>query len=93
MGKRITRLAIIDIGPFFPEVVEVDGKVRNGECLRCGKCCSDCEHLIQDSFWDHKQTKPIYSCGLGHKKPIRCNLYPLPEDKHILGCGIYWESK
>ena len=56
-----------------------------GECNRCGACCRlmNCQYLTEDSGKD--------SCGLGWLHPFGCRVYPLPEEKRLEGCGLYWK--
>ncbi len=83
------RKAIIDLDT--GRLLEVEGKVLTGECLRCGKCCRDCEHLIWDTYLDHARTKSISRCGFQIKK--FCILAPYPEDVMPEGCGFNWRNK
>lgn len=93
MGQRVSKLAVIDVGTVQIRVLEVGDMRLVGECNRCGKCCYDCVHLVQDSFLDDALTQPIYACGIGFEKPMRCALFPLPWDTRPEGCGFSWENK
>jgi hypothetical protein len=89
------RKAVIDLDT--NEVLEVDGKIRKGECRQCGKCCLDdkgkpCEYLYTDSCADETRTQLIYACRFAFDKPFGCVIWPLPENM-IKGCGYYWEDK
>lgn len=81
-----------------PNFCETETQIRRGKCNRCGKCEIErpngiCEFLFIDSYLDHAQTKPIYSCKLQDKKPFWCVLGPLPDEPFHKGCGFYWENK
>lgn len=44
-----------------------------GKCSRCGECCiSRCEKVIKEII----DGKVQYRCGIQHRKPADCSLYP-----------------
>jgi Fe-S-cluster containining protein len=78
------KYAIVEI--YTRQVVSIDGKVRQGGCLRCGKCCYDmrgdpCEFLM-----------PGNVCRVQDNKPLLCLLFPVPGGPKIDGCGFRYEE-
>ena len=69
------------------EYIKLKLKTRNGGCLKCGVCCTNC------SFLD-KETK---LCKIYNSRPSWCHKdFPVDEwDKKLGGvkdiCGYYWD--
>ena len=64
-------------------------EVLTGECLRCGLCCNlgnGCEELAVEEV-DGKQR---YFCKVYFDRPMRCALYPMPDDTLVETCGLKW---
>lgn len=82
------KYAVVEI--YTRRVVSIDGKVRQGECLRCGKCCFDirgnpCEFLESGN-----------TCRIQNMKPLICLLYPVPDGPRKAGCegcGLWYEEE
>lgn len=59
-----------------------------GHCLRCGKCCSDCEQLKHETL----NGRPQAVCAVHWVKPWHCAVSPNdPHESLVDGCGYWWE--
>jgi hypothetical protein len=89
MAKDEIRIALIDIDKM--RIIEVDGMVLLGDCLRCGECCLrlKCEEVFNETldYRDH------YVCRVYRGRPISCALWPRPGDPQPEGCGFRYEEK
>jgi len=80
------KYAIVEI--YTRQVVSIDGRTREGECLRCGACCLDvrgdpCEFLVGEPG--------ECCCRIQDSKPLVCLLFPVPGGPSVPGCGFRYE--
>jgi hypothetical protein len=80
------RYALVDIDRM--KVITVDGKVLLGKCVRCGKCCVPCDDL----FTENQDGIKVHVCRIYFDRPMRCALWPQPQDPKHEGCGYWYEE-
>ncbi|MBW7897581.1 hypothetical protein B188_24080 [Candidatus Brocadiaceae bacterium B188] len=68
-------------------------KKRQGNCLRCGRCCQasfKCQHLEYDK-------NGLSLCKVYDQKPLMCSLYPYNEDDYFFHlkptCGYKYDDE
>lgn len=83
------RYALINIDKC--RIIAVEGKILLGECRRCAKCCEliKCPHIVYETL----DGKTWNSCSIYHDRPVRCALWPQPQDKTPEGCGFYYKDE
>lgn len=72
------------LGHFQPGYIKQQDGLRQGQCLRCGKCCKllyTCPYL--EEFGDGSS-----SCRIHQDRPINCRIFPLDQrdiqDRNLL---------
>jgi hypothetical protein len=85
MNEIVVRLKVDLDNPANVRIIDVDGTPLIGECKRCGECCRilNCEHLIEETIDD----KFVARCAIYQKRPVRCVIWPLPDDELPDNCG------
>jgi len=77
------------------KILGADGNKLNGSCARCGACCEtiECQHLSFEYVGEvHGKYRRQAVCGIYQKRPMRCFLWPLPDDDLPQSCGFHWEK-
>lgn len=79
------QIALIDLDT--TRIIKVGKLTLIGSCKRCGECCKivKCDKLQVDSGNPNR-----YTCTIYRERPIRCALWPQPNDLQPDGCGFLW---
>jgi len=92
VGKHTNRYALVNIDTL--RIVTVEGKVLLGSCRRCGTCCKKIGDIEPCEFLGCEKVdgKPRHFCKIYWDRPMRCALYPQPQDPKPECCGFYYEE-
>jgi len=86
MKKLLNRIRFEFLRLFNPLYIEHQIEKREGDCKRCGICCSGCRHLLYNGCINYQER-----LGLN---PL-CRAFPIDKlDKEIVNknCGYYWKK-
>ena len=62
-------------------------EIKVVRCALCGKCCVDCECLVEKPGYKQPNGKWAMMCNLGEARPHNCSKIDGPEEF----CSIRWD--